>query len=195
MSMMSMIQQAIRPLKNRIMMSIARGIVNSIDDDDGMQRAKATFLAGEIRDALEVVQNFGFTSNPPDGSELVAVFVGGNREHGLIVGTNDRATRITGLAKGESAQYNLNGDKWHLKADGTLEGIVGADWTVTVGGNFKPTIAGNFDAVFQKLSLSNGSAELVDLIVQTLDALIAEPFIVNKATFTQIKTKVEAFKI
>ena len=104
-----------------------------------------------------------------------------------LIATNDRGSRIVGLAQGDSAQYSGSGDKWHLKNSGELEGQIAADWKVTVGGNF--------DVTLSKLKLSNGSDELVDLIVQTLDALIAEPFIVNKATFTALKTKVEAFKV
>lgn len=174
-----MVMQFIEPVQNRIMMAIARGVIESVNDSGGIQTIKSSFLAGENRDGVERFQNFGFTSNPPANSECVAVFVGGNREHGLIVALDDRASRLKGLAPGESAQYNASGDKWHLKANGNLEGALG----------------GNLEVALTKLKFDNGSDELIDLMVQQLDALLAEPFIVNKATFAILKTKVEAFKV
>jgi len=191
---MKMFSQMIRPVKNRIMLAIARGVVESIDDTQGVQLVKSRFLAGEIRDKVERFQNFGFTSNPPKDSECVALFPGGNRENGFIVSVDARGVRIKDLATGESAQYNAFGDKWHLKSNSDLEGTIGNDWNVSVGNKLNFTITENFEATFAKLKLSNGSDELVDLLVQTMDALLAEPFIVNKATFTDLKTKLEGFK-
>lgn len=161
----------IAPLRNRIYTMITRAVIETVNDTGEMQLVKVNLLAGETRSDVERFQNFGFTSVPPNGAECVAIAVGGNRDHLIVIAADDRASRIVGLLKGESVQYNANGDKIHLKADGTLE------------------------ATFLKLSLSNGSDELIDLLVQTLTALNVEPFIINKATFALIKTKLEAFKV
>lgn len=178
-AMRNFVSKMMMPLRNRVYTMITRAVLETADDTDGMQVVKVNLLAGEARDGVERFQNFGFSSNPPEGAECVAVSVGGNRDHLIIIVADDRKTRVKNLAKGESVQYNSKGDKWHLKADGTLEG----------------RLSKNLDVVFQKLKLSNGTDELVDLLVQTMDALLVEPFIVNKATFTLIKAKLEAFKI
>jgi len=191
----NLFSQMIRPVKNRIMLAIARGVIETVDDSEGVQFAKSRFLAGEIREGVERFQNFGFTSNPPADSECIALFPGGNRENGFIISVESRGVRIKNLATGESCQYNSSGDKWHLKSNSDLEGLVGNDWNVTVGNKVNLTITGNLEATFAKLKLSNGTDELIDLLVQELDALIAEPFIVNKATFIALKAKLGAFKV
>jgi len=164
------VSRKLMPLRNRVYTMITRAVLETVNDSEKMQLVKVSLLAGETRSDVERFQNFGFTSFPPDGAECVAVAVGGNRDHLIIVVADDRATRLKDLAKGESAQYNSRGDKWHLKKDGTLEGEI------------------------LKLKISNGTAEYTDLLVQLVTALSAEPFIVNKATFALIQTGLESFK-
>ncbi len=177
--MRDLVTDILKPIRNRVYTMITRAVIESVKDGDGMQLVKVGLLAGETRSDAERFQNFGFSSNPPDGSECVAVSIGGNRDHLIIIVADDRGTRPTGLAKGESIQYNSKGDKWHLKADGTLEG----------------TLSKNLEVALTKLKFSNGSDEVIDLLVQTLAALKIEPFIVNKAIFAAIETKLTAFKV
>ena len=173
------VESMLRPLKNRIYTTITRGIIETANDSDGMQVVKATLLAGEVRSDIERFQNFGFSSNPPANSECVALAMGGNRDNLIIVVADDRATRPTGLEEGESVQYNKNGDKMHLKNDGTLEG----------------TLSKNMEITLKKLKFENDNGELIDLLFQMSTALAAEPFIVNKATFSDIATKLATFKV
>ncbi len=174
-----LVNQMLMPLRNRVYTMMSRAVVEMVKDSDGMQLVKLNILAGESRDDIERFQNFGFSSHPPSGSECVAITMGGNRDHLIVVVADDRASRITGLAEGESVQYNKNGDKWHLKNDGTMEG----------------TFSNNLEITLKKLKIANDTAELVDLLVQTLAALKIEPFIVNKATFAVLETKMESFKV
>jgi len=116
-----MIENALRPIVQRVLMIVARGVLEAIKDGQGIQLAKATFLKGETREDLERVQNYGMTSNPPDGSEVVGLFVGGNREHGFIIGCDNRTFRLKALAKGEVALYTDEGDKIHFKRGGLIQ--------------------------------------------------------------------------
>lgn len=175
----NLVESMVRPLKNRLYATITRGIIEAVNDSDGMQVVKVNLLAGEARDEIERFQNFGFSSNPPTDSECVAVAIGGNRDHLIIIVADDRASRPTGIAKGESVQYNKNGDKMHLKNEGTLEG----------------TLSKNFELTLKKLKFENDNGELVDLLIQMATALAAEPFILNKATFSDIATKLTTFKV
>lgn len=146
----------LRPLRNRIMTMIARGVLLSLKDSEGIQLAKVQLLAGEIRDDLERVQNFGMTSNPPPSSELVAVFVGGNREHGFVIAAEPRDVAGTrpSVLPGETAIYSA-----------------------TPGHQIKLSTGGF-------ISIENSTVDLVKSYDRVLQALAAEPFIVNKATFT-----------
>lgn len=77
--------------------------------------------AGEVVPDVEVAQHFGFASHPPDGTEAIAVPIGGSSAHLVIVGEIDRTTRpVVDLVLGEAILYSLAGAKVHVKADGTV---------------------------------------------------------------------------
>jgi len=114
------IQKVVEPLKRRILLSISRAVVKSVTDSGGMQVVKLSLMADEVKDGVERFQRYGFTSNPPAGSEAVVVFVSGDREHGVVVAENHRASRKKGLAEGESALYNSEGSFIHLKNGGKV---------------------------------------------------------------------------
>lgn len=166
-----LVTEIMRPLRNRVMMTIARGVIESVDDSKKMQLVKLSLLPGEVRDKVERFQNYGFSGNPPANTECAVIFVSGNREHGMVVGCDDRATRFMGLAEGESVQYNKNGKKIHLKENDELE------------------------IKLDKFKVENSTAELIDLLIQLATALEIEPFIVNKAVFTALRVKLESFKV
>lgn len=108
-------------LANRVMLAVARCVVSLVDDAKKMQTVQAQLLKREVRDGIERVQNYGYTSKPHAGAEGVVVFVGGNRDHGLCIAVDDRRYRLTGLEDGEVAIYTDEGDKIHLKRGNVIE--------------------------------------------------------------------------
>ena len=136
------ISQMIRPLRNRVYSMITRAIIESVKDGDGMQVVKINLLAGETREDIEHFQSYGFTSHPPSKAECIALAVGGNKDHLVVIVADDRATRPTGLAKGESAQYNgVTGNTLKMLNSGDLEAILtaGLDFTLGAAGKVKFT--------------------------------------------------------
>ena len=100
-------------------------------------------LADEVRDDLEHVEPYGFTSEPLDDEqpEAFAAFFGGDRSHGIVFCIADRRYRLTKLKAGEVALYDDQGQKVHLTRDGIvvhtdkqLEATVGGTLTATAGG-------------------------------------------------------------
>ena len=157
----------IRPIKQRIMTLVARGVLESLKDTgQGIQLVKVNLLAGETRDDLERVQNFGVTSNPPPLSEVVALFVGGNREHGFIL---DAAPRdLVGrpsVLPGEVAMYSL-----------------------TPGHRIKLHLGGF-------ISIENATVDLVKSYDRLLGILAAEPFIVAKTAILAEKVLIATMKV
>jgi len=126
------IENALKPLRQRIMMTVARGLLEAVQDDKGVQLTKISLFHEEVREGVERIQNFGFTSNPPVDSELVAVFVGGNREHGFVVATDHRASRKKNLQPGECAIYTDDGTYLILKKGGIVEVKAAASLTVDI---------------------------------------------------------------
>lgn len=98
-----------------------RGKVARVQAGGGVQKIQVEGLNGETVQDLEHAENFGFTSNPPAGSDCVVVPLGGKTSHGIIVTTKNGAYRITGLSDGETAVYNADGAKMVLKKGRVIE--------------------------------------------------------------------------
>lgn len=118
---MSSIKQVFNNLNNRIMLSVARAVVTLVDDSTKMQLLQLSLLKREVRDNVERFQNYGFTSHPHPGAEAAVMFVGGNRDHGLVVAVEDRRYRLKALAEGEVAIYTDEGDKIVMKRNNVIE--------------------------------------------------------------------------
>lgn len=115
------IRSLLDPLARRVAMMVARCVVKMTSDAPAMQEVQASLLEGELRDGMERFQNYGFTSHPHPGAEGVAVFVGGGRDHGLVIAVDDRRYRIKSMKQGEVAIYTDEGDSIHLKRDRCIE--------------------------------------------------------------------------
>lgn len=115
MSIIDTIQQLTAGLRNSVRLMVGRAILTAIKDTGNIQTVQVQMLADEIHDGVERVQEYGFTSAPLPGAEAVLVFVGGNRDHGLVIACDDRRYRLKPLQNGEVALYTDEGDKIHLK--------------------------------------------------------------------------------
>lgn len=104
----------LRDAKNRIMMAIARGVVRAISDSGSRQTVQVELLKDELRDGVERMQNYGLTSHPHPGGDAAVIFVGGNREQGIVVAFENRQFRIVGLQQGEVCMYDDLGNRVSL---------------------------------------------------------------------------------
>lgn len=115
------IRQILRDLKTRVMMALARGVVRAVNDAGGIQLVQVDLLADELRGNLERVQNYGHTSVPLEGGLAIAAFLGGNRDHGVVLAVDDRRHRPRGLQPGDSCLYTFQdangGHRVHLTGD------------------------------------------------------------------------------
>lgn len=147
-----------RDLSRRVRLMVARSIVRLVSDSDGIQTLQLSILRGETQNEVERFQNYGMTSVPLSGAEAAVVFVGGNRDHGLVIAVDDRRYRVKGLADGEVCVYTdedsgENGHRIHLKRGGIVEvkcttAVVtaGENATVSAGGNITLEAEGNIVA-------------------------------------------------
>lgn len=101
-------------VNDQIRNMLTRVRMDSIDDSGGQQRTVLSGMAGQkmgfVDDGVVRVQNFGFTSVPPVGSEGIAMSLGGNPDQALVIGLEDVTSRVSGLPGGTSAIYNQYGD-------------------------------------------------------------------------------------
>ena len=129
----------------------ARGVVLASAGAKKMRELQVRLLADEVRDELEHVEPYGFTSEPKDDGkpEAFAFFFDGDRSHGVVFAVADRRFRIRNMKPGEVAIYDDLGQKIYLtrggirlETPGTLTGVVGKDTTLTVGGSLSAEVSG-----------------------------------------------------
>ena len=118
--MIEQFNRLIAPLRRRIMLTVGRCVLAAVNDSAASQTTQVSLLAGESRDGLERMTEYGFTSKPFPQAEGVAVFVGGDRGHGIVIATADRRYRLTGLADGEVAIYDDQEQIVKLKRNGIV---------------------------------------------------------------------------
>ena len=110
--MVKLINKLTGPLARRVRLMVSRGVIGAVNDALKEQGVQVALLADEVRDC-ERYQEYGFTSVPQAGAEAITVFVGGSRDHGVVIATGDRRYRLKGLAVGEVSLYTDEGD--HIK--------------------------------------------------------------------------------
>lgn len=76
-------------------------------------------LAGEPVTG-ELMQHYGYTSGPPAGAEFIALPIGGNSKHVVVIATEDARYRLA-IKDGEVALYSDEGDHVHLKRGRVIE--------------------------------------------------------------------------
>lgn len=100
---------------NRLMNVLTRGVVALANSASKLQTLQMRLTAGEVKDGMEHLEPYGFTSCPHAGAEALAGFMGGDRSHGVVIMVSDRRYRIQELEPGEVAIYTDEGDKVHFK--------------------------------------------------------------------------------
>lgn len=93
-----------------------RATLSGLRTSPPVQLVQAKALAGETLQNLELFQQFGFTSGPPEGTEMIIVPLGGKTSHGVIIATEHGSFRVR-VAQGETSVYNQWGAKITLKKD------------------------------------------------------------------------------
>ena len=114
----------IAPIAGRVRLMLSRAIVNLVSDEPQAQELQIDLLADETHDAVERLQDYGFTSVPHAGAEALVGFVWGLRSHGVVIAVGDRRYRLRGLEAGEVAMHDDLGNVVKLgRNELTIEGV------------------------------------------------------------------------
>lgn len=108
------VTRLLRPLRVALANSIARAVVQLVDDAKKQQMAQLGVLEGEDVDDAEHFQAYGFSSVPLPGAEAIVLFPAGDRGHPLVPVVADRRYRPTGGQAGEVVMYTDEGDQIRL---------------------------------------------------------------------------------
>lgn len=107
-------------MNNSLQNMVARAVITALDTAKKCQAVGLKLIAGDPKEGVEHLEPYGFTSAAQNGAEAVVLFPGGDRSHGMAVIVADRRYRLKGLARGEVAIYDDQGQSVIL----TRAGIV-----------------------------------------------------------------------
>ncbi len=91
-----------------------RASLAALSKGAAVQLMQADALAGETAQAVEFFQQFGFTSAPPPGTQLIVLPLGGRTAHSVVIATEHGAYRLD-VASGEACLYSQWGDRVHVR--------------------------------------------------------------------------------
>lgn len=110
-------QRMLGPVWRRLRLLVSRGVLQMTNDNQGIQSVQVTLL-GDAPAWAERFQQYGVTSNPHPGAEVVVAAIGGARAHLVAISIDDRRYRLASLKQGEVALYDDLGQAVHLTRDG-----------------------------------------------------------------------------
>lgn len=125
------VERLVAPLARRVRMLLGRAVLRLVDDAKRIQELQVEGYAGELLSGVERFQDYGISSHPHPGAEVVIGCVGGIRSHAIALRVDDRRYRPTGLAEGEVLLYTSEGDHVHLRRGRIIEVVAGAKLDVT----------------------------------------------------------------
>ena len=117
-------QRLIRPIKNKLFLLLGRAILKAVNNAEQTQKIQVIALSGEVITDMERFQEYGLETYPLAEAEVAAVFLNGNRDHGIALCVHDRRYRPTGLSAGEIMLYtdeNSTGFRIHFKRNRILD--------------------------------------------------------------------------
>lgn len=115
------LQKLLDPIRNKIKMVLGRAIINLVKDSTPIQLVQVSIMKDELKDDVERLNDYGFTSVPRPGSEALICFINGNRDQGIALKVDDSRVRIKNLKSGEVAVYNFKGTYIKLDDVGNIE--------------------------------------------------------------------------
>nr|WP_277625430.1 phage baseplate assembly protein V [Burkholderia stabilis] len=118
-------------LARRILLMMARGTVTLVDDSKKVQMLQVRINGLELLPDIPRFAEYGFTSNPPGGSQAIVGSKNGDRNDGIVIATSNATYRLTGLSTGEVAIHDDKGQSVYLSANGIVVNGGGNPITLT----------------------------------------------------------------
>lgn len=131
MDFVAAVKKLLAPLERRVASLAVRGLLQLVDDGQGIQIVQVTMEEGRPLDGVERFQPFGLSSVPMAGAEAVVVCVGGYRHHAIALMVDDRRYRPQSLKPGETIVYDIRGQRVYLSEDGIVFDGAGLPITFT----------------------------------------------------------------
>jgi phage baseplate assembly protein V len=138
-------------LARRILLLMARGSITLVDDTKPVQLLQLRVNGLELIPDVPRFVEYGFTSNPPSGTQAVVALKNGDRNDGIVIATSNAKYRMKGLATGEVAIYDDSGQSVYLSASG-----------IVVNGGGKPVEITNTPSILADTPLLKCTGDILD---------------------------------
>lgn len=127
----------------------ARGTIKKSNDKKKVQEVDVELLKDETHRGVEVFGQYGFKSVPvakegKNAAEVIVIFPGGNRAHGVVIAVDDRRYRPKDWKAGEVGMYDDQDQVFRISRDGIV---------VDGGKNKKPL---TFQSGSSKVTIADG---------------------------------------
>ncbi len=119
MSLRDELEKWIRPVKKRIANLLLKGILENVNTSSAYQVCKVYLQRDEIQNNVERIQEYGFTSIPEDGAQVLLGCLNGDRNQSIVLCVGDSRYKVTG-SEGDVILHSKGNNKVHLKADGDI---------------------------------------------------------------------------
>ncbi|NYY42937.1 baseplate assembly protein [Escherichia coli] len=119
----------VQALFRRLVSLVSVGRVTT-GDDSGVVQTVQVQSPSEVRSDTPVLQQFGFSSVLPAGTDVVVMSLAGNRSSAVVVASGHQSYRINDLSSGEVVVYNQWGQYVRLGEDGVVVEAAGQPVTV-----------------------------------------------------------------
>ncbi|WP_417292693.1 phage baseplate assembly protein V [Desulfovibrio porci] len=119
MDIVAMIDERIRRALRALRLPY-RARLTALNGEPGLQLAQGQALAGEQAQAVEVLQQFGFSSGIPADSQLIVLPLAGRSSASVVIATEHGAYRLK-VGPGEARMYSQEGAYVHIKAGRVVE--------------------------------------------------------------------------
>ena len=116
---MSELTASVLRMWHRLQFVIGRGRTQVVNDAGAVQIVQVVLSPKETPDLPRVIE-FGLASNPPAGTDAIAIFIAGDRANGVVIATNNQALRPKNLQPGEVQVYDGNGQSVYLSKTGIV---------------------------------------------------------------------------
>jgi len=118
-------------LARRILLMMARGTITLVDDSKKVQTMQVRVNGLELLPDIPRFAEYGYTSNPPAGTQAIIGSKNGDRNDGIVIATSNAKYRLVGLSTGEVAIHDDKGQSVYLSASGIVVNGGGKPITLT----------------------------------------------------------------
>ena len=166
MTLLENLYRFLQPLQRRIVAIVSKAVLLEYRHSGKMPLLKVQLGADELKDNVELIQPYGFAARPLKGAEVLTLFIGGVRDHGVAVVVDSSGDRIKLNADGDVCIFRRSGEKIYL-SEGKIK--IEAATVELSAGEVKLSNGAALDKLMNKVAMDafNAHTHLVSAVAST----------------------------